>query len=95
MTKVDMTVRADCAVSACSPVPLSIKVLAHLLSVGGISLWTDVHPSHTPLTSICCLVAKLGCWPAGPQLGRPSWLILAPLAPVDALGEAGALPLPL
>ena len=58
MTKLEMTVRADCAVSACSPVPLSIKVLAHLLSVGGISLWTDVHPSHTPLTSICCLVAK-------------------------------------
>ena len=35
MTNLGMTVRADCAVSACSPLPLSIKVLAYWLSVVG------------------------------------------------------------
>ena len=54
MTNLEMTVRADCAVSACSPLPLSIKVLAHWLSVGWSQLWTD----GDALTSICCLVAK-------------------------------------
>ena len=54
MTNLGMTVRADCAVSACSPLPLSIKVLAHWLSVGWSQLWTD----GDALTSICCLVAK-------------------------------------
>ena len=58
MTNLELTVRAEGAVSACRPLPLSIKVLAHWLSVGGVSLWTDVHPSHSPLTSICCLVTK-------------------------------------
>ena len=38
-----MTVRADCAVSACSSLPLPIKSLAHWLSVGG-SLPLDRHP---------------------------------------------------
>ena len=38
-----MTVRAGCAMSACSPLPLSIKPLAHWLSVGGagVSLWKE------------------------------------------------------
>ena len=50
MTNLKMTVRADCAVSACSPLLLSIKALApRLLCVcgggwGGVGLWTDVHP---------------------------------------------------
>ena len=35
MTSFKMTVRADCAVSACSPFPL-----AHWLSVGRVNLWT-------------------------------------------------------
>ena len=35
ITNFKMTVRADCAVSACSPLPPSINVLAHWLSVGG------------------------------------------------------------
>ena len=54
MTNLEMTVRADCAVSACSPLPLSIKVLAHWLSVGWSQLWTD----GDALTFIYCLVAK-------------------------------------
>ena len=44
MTNVKMTVRADCAVSACSPLPASIKALAHWLSVGGVGLWTGLCP---------------------------------------------------
>ena len=54
MTSLKMTVRDDCAVSACSsPTPtLSIKALAPLVAVGwgvGVSLWTDVcHPPSKP-----------------------------------------------
>ena len=43
MTSFKTTVRADCAVSAYSPVPPSIKALAPFVS-GGVSLWTGVHP---------------------------------------------------
>ena len=46
MTNFKMTVRADCAVSACSTNPLSIKALAHWLSVGRVSLWTGIRPAH-------------------------------------------------
>ena len=49
MTNVKMTVRADCAVSACSPLPASIKALAHWLSVGGVGLWTGLCPSPARL----------------------------------------------
>ena len=35
MTNFKMTIRADCAVSACSPLSPSIKALAHWLSVEG------------------------------------------------------------
>ena len=45
MTNFKMIVRADCAVSACSPLPPSIKALAHWLSVGGVGVWTEVCPS--------------------------------------------------
>ena len=45
MTNFKMTVRADCAVSACSLLPQPIKALAHQLGVGwGIGLWTGVCP---------------------------------------------------
>ena len=44
MTNLKMTVRADCAVSACSPLPLSMKAVVYRLSVGGdASLQTGVH----------------------------------------------------
>ena len=43
VTNLKMTVREDCAISACSPLLLSIKVLAPLVASGsGVSLWTDV-----------------------------------------------------
>ena len=45
MTSFKMTVRSDCAVSARSPLPPSMKVLAHWLSVGRASLWTGVCPT--------------------------------------------------
>lgn len=38
-------VGADCAVSACRPLPQPIKALAPWLSVGGFGLWTRVPPS--------------------------------------------------
>ena len=39
-----MAVRADCAVSACSSLPLSMKAVVYRLSVGGgASLQTGVH----------------------------------------------------
>ena len=40
--------RADCTVSACSPLPPSIKALAHWLSVkvGVVDLWIGVCPPH-------------------------------------------------
>ena len=68
MTNVKMTVRADCAVSACSPLLLSIKALAHWLPVGRVSLWTDVCPPPPQLlapeikqislsTNLTCLLA--------------------------------------
>ena len=44
MTNFKVTVRADCAVSACSSLPLSIKALAPWLSVGAVGLWTGVPP---------------------------------------------------
>ena len=58
MTKMKMTVRDDCAISACNllrappgpPHTLSIKALTPCLSGAGwgVSLWTDVHhPSPT------------------------------------------------
>ena len=43
-----MTVRAACAVPARSPLPLPIKALAPWLSLGGVGLWTGVHPSPAP-----------------------------------------------
>ena len=47
MTNLKMTVRADCAISPCSPFLLSIKTLAPLVaSVERVGLWTD---THTPL----------------------------------------------
>ena len=48
MTNLKRTVRADCAVSACSLLPPSIKALAHWLSVGGVSLWTGICPPLSP-----------------------------------------------
>ena len=47
MTNFKRTVRADYTVSACSPLPQPIKVLAHWLSVEGVSLWTGV-PTQPP-----------------------------------------------
>ena len=44
MTNFKMTVRADCTFSTCSPLPPPVIALAHSLSVGGIDLWTGVHP---------------------------------------------------
>ena len=41
------TVTADCAVSACSPLPPSLKPLAHWLSVGGESAFGQESPTLT------------------------------------------------
>ena len=46
-----MTVRDNCAVSACNPhLILSLNALTHCLSAGGLSLWTDVR--HPPLPQL-------------------------------------------
>ena len=42
-----MTVRANYAVSACSPLLLSVRALAPLVPGPGVSLWTDVRPSSS------------------------------------------------
>ena len=47
MTNYKRTVRADYTMSACSRLPQPIKVLAHWLSVEGVSLWTGV-PTQPP-----------------------------------------------
>ena len=56
MTNFKMTVRADCAVSACSPLTVSIKTFAPWLSgpplSKGVSLWTGVHPPPTLVAGI-------------------------------------------
>ena len=51
VTDFKMTIRADCADSACRPLLPSLKALAHWLSVGsrGVSLWTGICPPPTPL----------------------------------------------
>ena len=58
MTDFKMTVRTDCAVSACSPLPLSIKALASRLLRrgeegdrvgGGEELALDRHLSSPPI----------------------------------------------
>ena len=46
MTNFKMTVRADCAVSACNPLPRSIKALAHWLAVGGAAFVQE--SAYTP-----------------------------------------------
>ena len=70
MTNLKMTVRDDCAVDACSPLPTLYKS-SHplLLRGGGVSLWTDVcHPPPCQLlaseikqtflsTNLACLLA--------------------------------------
>ena len=45
MTDFKMTVRADYAVSAWSPLPQPIKALAYWLLLRGVRLWTGV-PHH-------------------------------------------------
>ena len=52
MTNVNVTARANSAVSACSPLPLSIKALVHWLSMGvagEVGLWTAAHPQVASL----------------------------------------------
>ena len=44
MTNFKETIRADCTISACRPLPLSIKALAHRLSVQGVSLLLGICP---------------------------------------------------
>ena len=46
MTNFKMTVRADCAVSTCGPLPLSIKASAPDCQWKGVSLQTGVGPPH-------------------------------------------------
>ena len=53
MTNFKMTVRADCAVSAHSPLPLPVKILASWLSGrGGAGPWTGVCPPPTQVAGI-------------------------------------------
>ena len=46
MTNFKMTVRADCAISTCSPLFLSLKASAPDCQWKGVSLWTGVFPPH-------------------------------------------------
>ena len=48
MTNFKMTIRADCAVSASSPLPPSIKALAHWLSVGKSAFRQESTLPHLP-----------------------------------------------
>lgn len=50
MTNFKTTARNECAVSACSPLPLLIKALSHC-QWWGESLWTGVHPPRRLLAS--------------------------------------------
>ena len=85
MTNVKMTVRADCADSECSPLPLPIKALAHWLSVR-VSMSLDrcpppSFPARLPALKIkqtflsTDLVSLLAFeqWAAGPHF-RLFWL---------------------
>ena len=88
MTNFKMTIRAYCVVSTCSP-PISMKVLAHWLSVGAVSLRQEsTFPTHPQLltseineaflsTSLASVLA-LEQPPARNPLsvtafGRPTW----------------------
>ena len=42
VTNLKMTVRADCTISTCSPLPQSIKLFPTDCQWGGVSLWIDV-----------------------------------------------------
>ena len=65
MTDLKMTVRADCAVSACNPhLILSLNALTHCLSAGGLSLWTDVR--HPPLPQLPASEIKQTFLPMNP-----------------------------
>ena len=44
MTNFKMTIRADCAVSTCSPLFVSIKHLSPIVSGGEVGLWTGICP---------------------------------------------------
>ena len=66
MTNLKLTVRADCAVSACCLLFQPIKALAPLVvSGGGISLWIDIHsPRQLPASEIkeTFLFSKVACF---------------------------------
>ena len=49
MTNFQEIIRADCTISACRPLPLSIKALAHWLSVQEVSLLLSICPPPAPL----------------------------------------------
>ena len=51
VTNFKMNVRADCAVSICSPLSLPVKSPTHWLSVADPSLWTSVCPHKPPVAS--------------------------------------------
>ena len=46
MTNFKMTIRADWAVSTCSPLFVSIKHLSPDCQLGEVGLWTGIHPPH-------------------------------------------------
>ena len=52
MTNSKVTVRVDCAVSACSPLPLSMKALAHWLSLAAFGQESTPLLRPTPVAGI-------------------------------------------
>ena len=52
MTNFNIAVRADCAVSVCSPLPQPSKLLPSDCQWWGGSLWKGVCPSNSPVASI-------------------------------------------
>ena len=58
VTNFKMTVRADCAVSACSSLPLSIKALAPWLS-GGKSAFEQVSASPSPAELLASKIKQI------------------------------------
>ena len=74
MTKFKMTVRADCAVCACSPLPLSKEALVPWWSVGGVGLQTGVQHPQRPTPAVAGIQNKANFPVHQPCLFIGSWV---------------------
>ena len=71
MTNFKMTVRGECAISACSPLPLSINALAHWLSVEGSWPLDSCPPSPPQPQSLAFKIKQTSFLPTWPL----NWLL--------------------